>query len=72
MAISMSSALIPYTPQTSMEFIRSEVERCLKNRAIVVEQLLPPPSTPPRFGASQQIDLYSRVVQDLFDSYYND
>lgn len=45
MSSSMSTALIPYTPpKTAMEFIRSEVERGLKNGTIRPEQLALRPS----------------------------
>lgn len=51
MSVSLSTALIPYTsPKSPMEFIRSEVERGLKNGTIQLEHLVPKlsiPSSPP-------------------------
>lgn len=53
---SMSTALIPFTPPiTPMEFVKSEVERGLKNGTIPPEQLTPRQNILP-FHPSQALD----------------
>ncbi len=62
---SMSTALIPYTPpKTPMEFIRSEVERGLKNGTIKPEQVTPKPSI--HSAISELIDLNLSTIAKIF------
>ncbi len=68
-ASSMSTSLIPYIPpKSSMEFIRSEVERGLANGSISIEQTIPRPISLAYLSWKERTSEINRAISSAFET----